>query len=287
MSHQSGLRECILEMIRRIESEPDDTEFGDITGLVEAAAYGANALGLPVPPVEYFSYERPPTSREAILKEHSGLLATILREPKPRKVPSWPITPSEHPEIFTAIGYRLYDPFDCTSMVVLNAAVADLNLDDPEDRTFHEPWAGFSKAAARTAAVTWLRRWVVYLSQPITVPDKSTSHDVPNEVPTPATSTSDDVDAGSDDRVSRGDELSLDLRAVGVFMEHPEWTKTKIAKALGRTRAALQPRLCPMFNRVWNQAHAKDSGKGRKAIRNDRTGDLEVIDDHESSEPQA
>lgn len=70
-------------------------------------------------------------------------------------------------------------------------------------------------------------------------------------------------------------EASLDARALGVFIEHPTWTKVEIAKHLRANPKSLAPKRCPKLAAAINAHKAPDLPKGQKSA----DGTLEAEDD--------
>ncbi len=74
--------------------------------------------------------------------------------------------------------------------------------------------------------------------------------------------------------------VSLDVKAVGVFLEHPDWTKKRIAEELGYHEKSLCPRRCPKLDAAIRAQRARidPSVKVRRGSK-DRDGNLEAWDE--------
>jgi hypothetical protein len=77
-----------------------------------------------------------------------------------------------------------------------------------------------------------------------------------------------------------GPKLSLDARAVAVFLEHPNWTKKQIAEALGlKATQSLSPERCRKLDAAMHAASAKlDPSKPFRRGSKDSEGNLEAWD---------
>jgi hypothetical protein len=75
-------------------------------------------------------------------------------------------------------------------------------------------------------------------------------------------------------------DVSLDARAVGVFLDHPDWTKKRIAKLLGCNEKSLCPERCPKLTAAI-AAHKSPIDPGRRRLRGskDSDGNLEAWED--------
>lgn len=75
--------------------------------------------------------------------------------------------------------------------------------------------------------------------------------------------------------------VSLDAQAVGVFLEHPDWTKKRIAKQLGCHAKSLTPKRCPRLATAMAASKAKiDPGTTRRGSK-DAAGNLEAWEEDE------
>ncbi len=80
---------------------------------------------------------------------------------------------------------------------------------------------------------------------------------------------------GNDQRPTTKPEASLDARAVGVFLEHRDWTKKQIASLLQCNEKSLCPKRCPQLAAAitaYKNAAAGSLPRGRK----DKDGNLEA-----------
>lgn len=75
-------------------------------------------------------------------------------------------------------------------------------------------------------------------------------------------------------------DVSLDARALGVFIEHPEWTKKRIADHLDCNEKSLAPTRCPKLAAAI-AAHKSPIDPGRRHYRGskDAEGNLEAYED--------
>lgn len=65
---------------------------------------------------------------------------------------------------------------------------------------------------------------------------------------------------------------SLDSLAVGVFLDHPDWTKKQIAEYLGCHKGSLTPKRCPKLASAIRASRTSDLPRGSK----DRDGNMEA-----------
>jgi hypothetical protein len=74
-----------------------------------------------------------------------------------------------------------------------------------------------------------------------------------------------------------GPKLSLDARALALFLDHTDWTKKKIADALGCHEKSLSPRRCPRLTAAI-AAHKSpiDPDRPRPRGSKDSEGNLEA-----------
>jgi hypothetical protein len=73
-------------------------------------------------------------------------------------------------------------------------------------------------------------------------------------------------------------KASLDAMAVAVFIDHPEWTKKKIANHLGKHEKSLAPTRCPKLDAAIKAYKAKPpTVRGSK----DSEGNVEAWDDED------
>jgi hypothetical protein len=72
-------------------------------------------------------------------------------------------------------------------------------------------------------------------------------------------------------------KVSLDARAVGVFVAHPDWTKKQIADHLHCNEKSLAPRRCPKLDAAMHAHKAKiDPDRRRLHGTKDGEGNLEA-----------
>lgn len=72
-------------------------------------------------------------------------------------------------------------------------------------------------------------------------------------------------------------DISLDARAVGVYVEHPDWTKKRIAESLECNEKSLCPDRCPKLAAAI-RAHRAPDRKARRGSK-DRDGNVEAWDE--------
>lgn len=91
------------------------------------------------------------------------------------------------------------------------------------------------------------------------------------------------VDSGQHDQTNGGAEaskVSLDARALGVFIEHPDWTKKRIAAHLGCHEKSLAPARCPKLNAAIAAQSAKvDPNRKFRRGHKDAEGNIEAWED--------
>ena len=86
--------------------------------------------------------------------------------------------------------------------------------------------------------------------------------------------------AGSAPEVVGGaSKVSLDAMSLGVFIEHPDWTKKKIADHLGCNEKSLAPKRCPKLAAAILASRAPDPSQKVRRGSIDNAGNLEAWSD--------